>query len=206
MTAARLGLAGCHSCGLVSSVAHSEGPAHCPRCKAHLHPRKPGSIRRTWALVIAAYILYIPANTMSIMHTGSLFGAQKDTIISGVIYLWNSGSEPLAILIFIASIFVPLAKLLVLTFLAFTVQRQSPWRPHQRARLYRLVEVIGPWSMLDIYVLAILVTLIQFKSLATIDPGPGAVAFGAVVVLTLLASVSFDPRLIWDPVTSEARR
>jgi paraquat-inducible protein A len=202
-TAAKLGLAACHLCGLVSKVGRLEGNSLCPRCGAHLHLRKPNSIARTWALVIAAYILYIPANVLPIMQSGSLFGAQADTIMSGVVYLWTSGDPPLAALIFFASIFVPLAKLLSLSFLALSAQRHSAWHPRQRTRLYRMVEYIGPWSMLDIYVLALLVTLVHFEALASITPGPGAIAFASVVVLTLLAAISFDPRLLWDPVTAE---
>jgi paraquat-inducible protein A len=160
--------------------------------------RKPNSIARTWAFLIAAYILYIPANLMPIMETRSLFGDQGDTIMSGVVYLWLSGSWPLALLVFCASIVVPMLKLLSLTMLAISVQRRSAWQPHQRASLYRFVDLVGRWSMLDIYVVTLLVALVQLKSFAAIQAGPGAIAFGAVVVLTLLSANSFDPRFIWD--------
>jgi len=162
--------------------------------------RKPDSIARAWAFLIAGYILYIPANVMPVMHTSSLFGAQSDTIMSGVIYLWHSGSWYLALIVFIASILVPSAKLLGMTFLLISVQRRSLWDPMQRTTMYRIIEQVGRWSMLDIFVVAILVALVQLQSLATIQAGLGAVAFGAVVVLTMFAAMEFDPRLIWDPL------
>ena len=200
-TAASLGLLVCHACGLLSRAAsHGEGTC-CPRCGAHLHVRKPGSVSRTWALLITAMILYIPANVLPMMYTGSLFGSQSDTIMSGVVYFWTSGSWYLALIIFFASIMVPLLKMIALVLLLVSVQLRSRWQPAQRARLYRLVEFVGRWSMLDIYVVAVIVALVQLKALATIQPGPGAAAFGAVVVLTMFAAMAFDPRLIWD--TSE---
>jgi paraquat-inducible protein A len=149
-------------------------------------------------LLAAAIVLYIPANVLPVMDTSSLFGAQKDTILSGVVYLWVSGSWPLAVLVFVASIAVPMVKILGLSYLAWSTQRRSQWLPEQRTRIYRLIELIGRWSMLDIYVITMLVALVQFKSLATIKAGPAAIAFGAVVVLTMIAANMFDPRLIWD--------
>jgi paraquat-inducible protein A len=196
--AARAGLLVCHSCGLISKAAPGVHEQSCPRCGAPLHFRKPDSIARTWAFLITAVILYIPANLLPIMETGSLFGAQHDTILSGVVYLWNSGSAELAAVVFIASIVVPLAKIIALVFLLLSVQLRSKWQPEQRTKLYRLVELVGRWSMLDIYVITILVALVQLQALATIKAGPAAIAFGAVVVLTMLAAMSFDPRLIWD--------
>lgn len=155
---------------------------------------------RTWALLGAAFVLFIPANLLPVMETGSLFGAQQDTIMSGVIYLWVSGSWPLSALVFIASIVVPLVKLLILTLLVSSVQFHVTWLPRERTRLYRMIEFIGRWSMLDIFVVTILAALVRLQSLATIKAGTGAIAFGAVVVLTMLASMAFDPRLIWDNV------
>lgn len=198
-TAAQLGLYGCHLCQLVTKAEPGHHDIVCSRCGHHLHMRKPDSIARSWALLIAGYILYIPANVMPIMHTSSLFGAQSDTIMSGVIYLWHSGSWHLALVVFIASILVPSAKLLAMTFLLISVQRRSLWDPMQRTKMYRIIEQVGRWSMLDIFVVAILVALVQLKSLATIRAGFGAVAFGAVVVLTMFAAMEFDPKLIWDP-------
>ncbi len=162
--------------------------------------RKPNSVARTWALLIAAYILYIPANVLPIMKTSTLLSSQDDTIMSGVIFLWTSGSWPLALLVFFASVTVPLLKLISMTVLVASSQRRSTWQPMQRLRLYRLVEFVGRWSMMDIYVVTILVALVQMQTLAAIQPGPGAVAFGAVVVLTMSAALTFDPRSIWDPL------
>jgi paraquat-inducible protein A len=197
-TAARAGLFVCHDCGLLSKPSSHAHEGRCPRCGSHLHFRKPGSIARTWAFVIAAVILYIPANLLPVMDTSSLFGAQTDTIMSGVVYLWTSGSWPLAVIVFIASIAVPMLKIIALVFLVLTAQLRWRWLPERRTRIYRLVELVGRWSMLDIYVITILVALVQFNALATIKAGPGAIAFGAVVVLTMIAAMSFDPRLIWD--------
>ena len=202
LTSAQAGLLVCHVCGLLSSPSGAHHPV-CGRCGAALHVRKPDSIARSWAFLIAACVLYIPANVLPVMETGSLFGAQKDTIMSGVVYLWTSGSWPLAAIIFIASIAVPGAKLLALTVLLISVQRRSSEKPIERTKLYRVVELVGRWSMVDIYVAAILTALVQFKALATIKAGPGAVAFGAVVVLTMFAAENFDPRLIWDPVKED---
>jgi paraquat-inducible protein A len=199
-TAARLGLLGCHVCGLVSRMARGGPDQRCPRCEAQLHFRKPASVSRTWALLIAAMILYVPANLLPMMKTSSLFGSQSDTIMSGVVYFWTSGSWYLALIIFFASITVPLLKMLALILLLVSVQRRSRWQQEQRAKLYRLIEFVGRWSMLDVYVVAVIVALVQLKALATIEPGPGAVAFGAVVVLTMFAAMAFDPRLIWDPL------
>jgi len=198
ITAAGAGLVACHACGLLHRASGKGHDLACTRCGAGLHIRRPDSIARTWALLIAGYILYIPANVLPVMETGSLFGAQSDTIMSGVIYLWNTGSWDLALLIFFASITVPASKLLALTFLLISVQRRWTWGLRQRTQLYRVVEFIGRWSMIDIFVAAILAALVQFRALATIKAGPGAIAFGAVVVLTMFAAEAFDPRLMWD--------
>ena len=200
LTAARIGIRVCHACGLLNRAARQVHDSRCQRCGAALHLRKPDSINRAWAFLIAAGILYIPANLLPIMKTSSLFGTQMDTILSGVIYLWNTGSWPVALVIFIASILVPSSKMIALTVLLVTVQRRSTWRPLERTRLYRLVELVGRWSMVDVFVVALMVELVQLKSLATISAGPGVVAFGAVVVLTIFAAEAFDPRLIWDPL------
>jgi paraquat-inducible protein A len=192
------GLMVCHACGKLAKAAADSHEANCPRCGAALHFRKPNSISRTWAFLIAAVVLYIPANVLPVMYTSSVFGSQNDTILSGVVYLWNSGSWPLAVIVFVASITVPLLKILSIAVLALSTQMRAQWQPQQRARLYRIVELVGKWSMLDIFVIAILVALVQLKALATINAGPAAIAFGAVVVLTMFAAMSFDPRLMWD--------
>jgi paraquat-inducible protein A len=207
-TAAAAGLLACHDCGQINRAPAARGAAQsqCARCGSRLHLRKPHSVARTWALLIAAAILYLPANLLPIMETWSIFGSQSDTIMSGVVYLWISGSWPLALLVFVASVMVPLLKLIAIALLLVTIQRRSRWRPHERTRLYRLVEFVGRWSMLDIYVVALLVAMVQLQSLATMSAGPGALAFGAVVVLTMLAAMSLDPRLIWDPLDARHDR
>lgn len=199
-TAARHGLWSCHGCNLLCRLpaAAQQSAWHCPRCGAALHQRKPHSLQYAWAFLIAAIICYIPANLLPIMLTDMLSGTQRDTIMSGVVYLWQGGSWPLALVVFIASVLVPLLKILSMLLLLLTVHWRSRWAPRQRTRLYRLLEVVGPWSMLDIYVVGLLVALVQLQSLATIKAGPGAIAFGAVVVLTMLSAMHFDPRLIWD--------
>ena len=195
VTAAQCDLSLCEVCGQLGKLAKN---SHCTRCGATLHQRKPHSIERTWALLIAAYALYVPANLLPIMETRSLFGVQRDTILSGVAFLWNSGSWILALIVFVASVAVPMLKLFSMTLLVVSVQIRNTMPPLPRARLYRLLELIGRWSMLDVYVVAILVALVQAQSLATMAPGPGVLAFGAVVVLSMLATMAFDPRLIWD--------
>jgi paraquat-inducible protein A len=200
-TALRGGLLSCHSCGLLAKSGKQH--TNCPRCGSSLHVRRPDSYARTWAFLIAAMVLYIPANALPVMNTSSLFGTEKDTILSGVVYLWTSGSWTLAIVVFIASIAVPMLKIIALVFLVISTQRRSASLLLARTRIYRMVEFVGRWSMLDIYVITILVALVQFNALATIQAGPAAIAFGAVVVLTMCAAMSFDPRLMWDATEAE---
>lgn len=205
-SAAARGLASCHACGLLVRMPTSAHDSHntiCPRCDAPLHLRKPDSLARTWALVITACVLYVPANVLPVMQTTTLGSTQNDTILSGAAYLWNSGSWDLAIIVFVASIVVPMAKLIALITLLLSVQRGSQLQIQQRTRLFRLVEIVGKWSMLDIYVAALLATLVHFGSLLTIRTGPGAIAFGAVVVVTMFAAKSFDPRLMWDAIETQ---
>jgi paraquat-inducible protein A len=205
VTAARLGYLTCHACGLLHRASGHAHGLFCTRCGAALHTRKPNSVARAWALLIAAYVLIVPANVLPVMVSGSLFGSESDTIMSGVAFLWSDGSWLLAGILFIASIAVPFAKLGAMTFLLVSVQRRSTLAPEQRTRLYRVLEFVGRWSMIDIYVAAILTALVQFGGLMSIQAGPGAIAFGSVVVLTMFAAESFDPRLIWDPVESHGR-
>lgn len=198
-TAASAGLLGCRICGLLQRQAGRRGEGlACARCGSVLHARKPDSLARTWALVIAAYVLYLPANLLPVLETRSLSGQASDTIMSGAIKLWLDGWWPLAVVILIASIVIPLAKLIALTYLLVSVRRRMHVRRRGRTRLYRLIDMIGKWSMIDIYVGGLLVGLVQFNPVAVISPGPGAIAFGSVVVLTMFASQSFDPRLLWD--------
>ncbi len=207
-TVLRATLVGCHACGLVSRLrpAAKGGHMHCPRCGSALHRRKPNSIARTWALVLTAAILYIPANVFPVMTVISFGKGAPDTILSGVIHLIEGGMLPLALLVFFASITVPVLKLLGLTYLLISVQRKSQWRPRDRTRLYRITEAVGRWSMIDIFMISILVALVKLGSIATIEPGVGATSFAAVVIITILAAMSFDPRLIWDSLESEHER
>ena len=193
---------GCDVCELVVPAAAADldarGRLRCPRCADVLHRRKPRSLERTWALVIAASVCYLPANLYPVMSVTSLGQTQADTILSGVLFLLHHGMWPLAVIVFTASIFVPLLKLVMLVFLLVSVQLRSRWRPRERTRMYRITEAIGRWSMVDVYVVTILVALVHLGNLASIEARAGAVFFCAVVILTMLAAMSFDPRLIWD--------
>ena len=197
MRARDLGLASCHTCGLLQKLPAS-GHGHCARCGSKVHLRTPNSVQVTWALLVTAIIAYLPANLYPVMTVVSLGQSQSDTIISGVVYLALHGDWPLALIVFVASVLVPLVKILALLYLLLSVQRRSPLRKPQRTRLYRLIELVGRWSMVDIFVVALLAALVQVGTLATIRPGIGAIAFTSVVILTMLAALSFDPRLIWD--------
>jgi paraquat-inducible protein A len=192
----------CHTCNVVMSIPNEANNLRlgCSRCGSVVHRRKPNSLSRTWALLIAAAICYVPANAYPIMAVTSFGRTQTDTILSGTIYLFVHGMWPLALIVFVASIVVPMLKLIGLTALIISVQRKSQWRPRERAGLYRIVEIVGRWSMVDVYVVTILVALVHLGSLASVDAQIGSFFFGAVVVLTLLASQSFDPRLIWDSI------
>jgi len=170
----------------------------CPRCDSHLALRKPGSISTTWALLIASFICYIPANILPMTRTSYFGGTQEDTILSGVIYFIESGSWHVAMIIFVASIVVPLAKMIILAYLLISVQQGSSYRKHDRTRLYRMTRLIGRWSMIDLYVVATVASLVQLKVLSTVEAGSAAFFFAAVVALTLIAAETFDPRLIWD--------
>lgn len=198
LTATEMGLLPCEACGMVCRDEPTIAHPCCPRCDAPLHHRKPDSVRRSWAFLIAAAVLYIPANVLPIMHTSSLLYNQQNTILGGIRVLWLEGSWDLALIVFVASICVPILKIVALCILLVSTHRQSPRARRGRARLYRLLEFVGQWSMLDIFVVALLVSLVDFHTVAEVRAGPGAVAFGAVVILTMLASMSFDPRLIWD--------
>jgi paraquat-inducible protein A len=195
-----LGLLVCANCR-ATVRAIGAGRSRCPRCTAPLHSRKPRSIATTATLVLTAALLYIPANVLPVMHTHTVFSDDDDTIMSGVISLAHSGSWPLAVLVFFASIVVPLLKLIALGEVLYAVARKSVRHAKQRSRLFRIVEFVGRWSMLDVYAVSLLVTLVQIESLATIGVRLGSLAFAAVVVLTTLAAQSFDERLLWDAQT-----
>lgn len=200
LSARQLGLVSCHDCHLLSRMPKlsARQVAQCPRCGGELHQRKPNSIMRTWALVITAMICYVPANVLPMTITSTLGSIQHDTIISGVIYFIHSGSWEIALVIFTASIFVPFMKFIILIYLLLSVHFKSYWRPRDRTRLYRLTEAVGRWSMVDIYVVTILIALVKLGVLANIEAGPAAIYFASVVVLTMIAAECFDPRLIWD--------
>ena len=194
-----LGISACETCGLVLAATPAGGRWRCPRCRHELHARKPHSVQRTAAWLVAAAVLYLPANLLPVMTTNSVLGQSSHTIVGGIIELWVSGSRELALIVFIASIAVPLLKIAALALLAITAHRRSLWRQRERAGLYRLVETVGHWSMLDVFVVVLLVGMVHFGVLASVEPEAGLLAFGAVVVATMLASASFDPRLIWPP-------
>ena len=206
ISAKSMGLVSCHDCHLLSRWPKDADAkiVHCPRCGGELHQRKPNSLARTWALLVAAMIFYIPANVLPMTVTSALGTVQADTIMSGVIYFLHHGSWEIALVIFVASIFVPFMKFMILIYLLLSVQFKSIKQPNNRTRLYQLTEAVGRWSMLDIYVVTILIALVQLGVLAEISAGPAALYFAFVVVLTMLAAENFDPRLIWDVVEEES--
>lgn len=192
---------GCHGCGLVCEETASN--ARCPRCGAPLHRRRPESLARGWAFLIAGIIFYIPANLLPVMYT-SLFGNGSDsTIMRGVVEFWQSGSYGVALVIFTASVAVPCIKFLALGLLLSTARRQSRWAQRERTRLYRMVEIVGYWSMLDVLVVAVVTALVRFHGLSDTEPRAGIFFFGMVVIFTMLSAMSFDPRLIWDTGENE---
>ncbi len=191
-SAAARGLALCHACGRVEPVELE----HCPRCHARLHLRNPASLQRTIALTFASLLLYFPANMLPILKVESIAGAQANTIVGGVIEFWRTGDYPVAIIIFTASVMIPVLKILSLAWLCYAAKVGH--HPQGMTRLYRVTELVGRWSMVDVFVVAILVAVVQLGSVISIHPGPAAVSFASVVILTMLAAISFDPRLIWD--------
>ena len=195
--AAARGIASCNECGLASRAAGS-APGHCPRCGEALEWRRAQSWQRTAALVLAAAILYVPANVLPVLDTQALSTQQDDTILSGIVFLWTSGSWPLAVIVFIASVLIPIGKIVALALVLAAVRTRSTRDARLHTRLHRTVEIIGRWSMLDVFVDTFVVALVQLSPVMSVRPGPGVIFFMAVVVLTMLAARSFDPRLIWD--------
>lgn len=203
MRAIDAGILVCNEC---HELNHQEPERHsqsCTRCGANVHARRPNSILRTWALLITATILYIPANVLPIMTVSSLGQGSPDTIMSGVISLMQHGMLPIAAVVFVASILVPTFKLVGIGLLLYSVQRRQPLSARQRIWMYRFIEFIGRWSMLDIFVIAILVAVVNFGRIASVEANLGAVAFACVVILTMFAALTFDPRLIWDNTESD---
>ena len=201
-TAMQLGLQSCEGCGLLSRPAAGEEEGRCPRCDESLEFRKSWSIQRTWAYVLAATICYIPANVLPVLTTSTAAGADSDTILQGVVLLWSPTGWPLSLIVLIASIMIPSAKILAMVYLLITVQRGSTQNNAQRVRLYRMVKFIGRWSMVDVFVDTFTAALVQLQPLMSVEPASGLFFFAAVVVLTMLAVESFDPRLIWDSASS----
>ena len=188
-------MVGCETCGLVNEADKNE---ECGRCGAPLVHRKADSLSRTLALCLAGVILYVPANAFPVMTIISFGKSYPSTILGGVEELMTGGMWPLALLVFFASITVPMLKLIGLLFLLFLTWRRSAWRLKERTQLYRIIEGVGRWSMIDVFAVSILVSLVQLGAIATILPGLGASCFAAVVVVTMIAASSFDPRLMWD--------
>src|SRR6202046_4294745 len=199
----REGLQNCEVCGLLSRPAPGEEEGRCPRCDEELSFRKRASLQRTWAFLISAAICYIPANLLPVLKTTTATGTDYDTILQGVVLLWSPTGWPLSLIVLVASIMIPSAKILALAYLLITAQRGALQNNHQRVRLYRMVEFIGRWSMVDVFVDTFTAALIQLQPLMAVEPGPGLFFFAAVVVLTMLAVESFDPRLIWDSISSQ---
>ena len=188
------GLAGCHTCGKVSPVELGR----CPRCGTQLHLRKPDSIESTIALMAAAAALYIPSHLLPVMTVVEIGVVTPSTIIGGMMTFWRSGAYPIALVIFAASILIPLLKIASLSWLCAAAGGWVHPSPAALGRIYWFTELLGRWSMIDIFVVGILVSLLQLGNYMAITPGPGALAFAGVVVLTMFAAMRFDPRLLWD--------
>ena len=202
-TASAHGAVGCERCGLVSILPAGEH-AHCPRCGAGLEHRKPHSLQRSWAFLLGAMVMYAPANYYPVMTIVSLGVGEPSTILGGVEELIASNMWPLAALVFFASITVPVLKVISLMLLLITTRLGRPERLRDRTTLYRIVDAVGRWSMIDVFMISILVALVRFGALITIEPGIGAVAFASVVILTMFAAEAFDPRLMWDAAEARA--
>jgi len=208
LSAMQHGLQSCETCGLLSRPAPGDEDSRCPRCDELLAFRKHQSVQRTWAYLIAAAICYIPANVLPVLTTTTATGTETDTIMQGVVLLWTPKGWPLSVIVLVASIIIPSVKILALGYLLFTAQRGATIEDNneQHVRLYRAIEFIGRWSMVDVFVDTFTAALIQLQPLMSVEPGPGLFFFAAVVVLTMLAVESFDPRLIWDATSSKEVR
>jgi len=200
-TAAENGTILCHSCQKLSPSFLDT----CPRCGDILHSRKPKSISRTWALVITSTLLFIPANVMPIMQVDFLGIPDKSTILDGIIYFFQTGSYAIGLIIFTASILVPLFKIVGLTILLFSTRPGTSKYLKQKAAMFRLIAFIGRWSMLDIFVIALLSVLVDFGLFSSIHAAPAATYFCFVVAATMFAAISFDPRIMWDGATPQKK-
>ena len=202
LTAMRAGMLRCEGCGLLSYPEPGEHEGRCPRCGGAVELRKRDSLQRTWALLIAAAACYVPANVLPVLTTTTAAGSESDTILEGVVLLWSPTGWPLSLIVLFASVMIPCAKIAGLGYLLITVGRGSIQNNDQRTRLYRIVELVGRWSMVDVFVDTFTAALVQLQPLMAVSPAPGLFFFAAVVVLTMLAAESFDPRLIWDPASA----
>ncbi|VAW57864.1 Paraquat-inducible protein A [hydrothermal vent metagenome] len=191
------GLASCHICEKVVRLSNNSHVS-CPRCGSDIHYRKHDSVNRAWAFLVSAFIMYIPANTEPIMHSVVLGRESSDTIMSGVLYFLAHGDWPLALVIFSASVLLPLLKMMSIAYILIMVQRGATVRRKENTKLYMLAEVMGRWSMVDVFVVALLVALVQLGELTNIQPGPAGIAFAAMVMLTMFSAMAFDPKLLWD--------
>jgi len=205
-TARAAGLQSCEDCGLLSRPASGADDGVCPRCGATVEFRKPRSLERTMALLLAAAVCYVPANLLPVLTTTTTAGSESDTILQGVVLLWSPTGWPLSLIVLFASIMIPSAKIVALGYLVSSVWRGAVTNERQRVRLYRVVELIGRWSMVDVFVDAFTAALVQLQPLMSVAPAPGLFFFAAVVVLTMLAAESFDPRLIWDATSERTLR
>lgn len=196
-----LGIASCHTCGLASPAA----AGNCPRCATALHLRKPHSLQRTLAFLFAATALYVPANILPIMVVTEFGDVLASTILEGVAIFWKKGDYPIATVIFVASVLIPVLKIIALFWLCAAASGKVHPSPAALSRVYWITELVGRWSMVDVFVVAVMVALVQLGALMTITPGPAAVAFGGVVVSTMIAAMSFDPRLLWDQLDRGGR-
>ena len=200
LTAREAGLVACRRCTRVWPM----GRATCGRCGSRLVSRDPRSLSRVWAWWIAGVLAYIPANLWPMLRTRTLWDEQSATIVGGAIELWDYGNPGIAIIILVASVGIPVAKFFAIAYLALSARRGAGGRATLRMRVYEVVEYIGRWSMIDVFVVAILASLVQLNVVARIDPGPASLAFALSVIFTMLSAQAFDPRMIWDGIESEA--
>jgi len=206
LTAKFNNLVACELCHKLNNIELATGKMQCVRCNSTIHSRKANSLERTWALVIASAIAFIPANMLPIMTVLYLGDGTPDTIISGIVLLIKMGMAPVALLVFVASFLVPLGKIVGIVILLLSVQKHTRISPNQRAILYRLVELFGKWSMLDVFVVSIMAAVVQLGFISEIIAGPGVTAFAIMVILTMFAAHAFDPRLIWDEEGNDDRK
>jgi len=208
MRAIERGLTNCPVCQAIVRVPMQgrDETAYCPRCDSEVHARKPDAVQKTWAFLLASIVFYIPANVLPMMHVITFAGTESDTIMSGVLYFMNTGAYLIAFVIFTASIFVPILKILILIYLLISVQKGSCLHRRRRKKLYVLTEIIGRWSMVDVYVVGTMVALVHFGGLSEIKPGMGANFFLLVVIVTMFAAMAFDPKLIWDTKECNAKQ